>query len=199
MIWYPSFYIFLFFLTYSILRYVLLGPVEASEIPLYISNKAFAWCSLTLILITIYARPGSPGYSSRAITAILFLLLHLLSSLMLLNSHYYPSFFQEDALGWAAQISLLAAIIATVLLLPATLFNLIKLFGFTREHSNVQFRNLGLIIIILSMVHLVFYAYQNWFTPSKWYGYLPPISLICFIQILITYASKKIKSTSKNA
>lgn len=183
MIWYPGFYIFLLFLTYAILRYVLLGPVEATEIPLYLSNKAFAWTSLTLMLLTISGRPHQKNFNPRVIATGMFLSLHLLSSLILLNPHYYPKFFEEGALGLPIQISLIAACTGLVLMIPAIIHNLLRYLGVPSDSKKFNFTSLNFALLILCALHLILIGYSGWIAPSTWHGYLPPISLICFIQL----------------
>gem|GEM_PF-5251580 len=57
-----------------------------------------------------------------------------------------------------------------------------------------------LIFLVLISLHLIFLGVKVWFDVEKWLGYMPPISLLCFliIIVIIFFIIRKSFITSKN-
>ena len=48
-----SLFVLLFCFIYALVRYVIIGPVDAVDIPVYILNKAVSWGAVTLLFFSI--------------------------------------------------------------------------------------------------------------------------------------------------
>lgn len=179
-------------LLYAVVRYNILGPVPADQVPLYVTNKAISIASLILIAIAFTARrigPGSPlswvRQDRRALgmTGLSLALLHTALSLMLLNPTYFAKFYNELGQFTAlAGASMLTGGVALVLLLVQ---GRIKAGGEADHTARRRLRTCAIGVLLLTAAHVLFMGLPGWLTPGKWYGYLPPITLISLVIALI--------------
>lgn len=175
-----------FSIAYAILRYNIFGNVPWKDFPLYVMNKAI---SLTaIILFAISSNSIYKTYISEKrvqlrviINTISFSLIitHVLISLLLFKPVVFTKFFEENGtVTFFTGISMLAGIISFVLLL----INKLNLFSSIRYNNTQSILPLSLnVIMIFVFLHLLFMGFSGWITPQKWYGGMPPISLIAII------------------
>ena len=186
-------------MAYGILRYNIMGPVPWKDLPLFILNKGVSLSSFILLTASFSIGPlTNLGIkiplnlvnSRRAFGVIGFILamIHMLISLVLFNPVMYEKFFLENgSLSFSAGLSMLGGIVSIVVLwyYNLSLKNRIK----EGKPFNPFFssRNFILTTLFFVAVHLFFMGYNNWLTPSNWYGSLPPISLVSFVFFTIGY------------
>jgi len=173
-----------FSLSYAILRYNIFGPVPWKDLPLYILNKAISFTAIILFTINSFAKyinkskniDNKVDHKKIESTIFSLILIHLLISLMLFNPEVYPKFFEENkTVNFSGGFSMLAAIVAFIF------FTKLKLFSNIFNNSLKAPNYFPFIFWLLILLHLFFMGYQSWFTPDKWYGGLPPISLLSFV------------------
>jgi len=186
--------VILFTTIYSILRYNILGNVEWSQLPLYVSNKIFSFTAVILLSYMFSAKSiqKKKGLIVQQFSiigyAIFFLIItHIFISILILNPNYFSKFFQDSGhFTILASLSMFFGVISTVLL-----FSLTPFFRKTiQEKSDLakiiysQFSKIFLMFFVA--LHLFFMGYKGWLTPEKWNGGLPPITLISFAFVIIS-------------
>lgn len=166
-------------MVYSLLRYVVFQGVSVEQIPVYVTNKAVSWTGLILLGLAPLLRSERRRPIGQA--GLLFVLLHLVLSLTMLNPVYFGKFYQQDGhLTWQAEASMLTGAVAAVLML--------KLFIHPGENSNSQgslIPGLGRTILIFSGFHVLLMGYEGWAVVTDWPAGLPPITLLSFICVLV--------------
>jgi hypothetical protein len=172
---------------YSLLRYVVFKGVSVEQIPIYIINKAVSWTGLILLglppLIHVDRR--------RAIgqTGFLLVMLHVIMSLMIFNPVYFAKFYNETGyLSWQAEASMLAGVVATVLL-----FKLFVHVGDNNNHNGSLIPGLGRIILILTGAHIGLMGYRGWLDVVHWPGHLPPITLLSFLTVIVLLGLRQLR------
>lgn len=185
-----GFIVLLVGLGYAVVRYIVFGGVSIEQLPLYVTNKAVSVAGLVLIVTAVGARPLSgwlPGggwlLAERRSLGMLGLGLsavHSVMSLMLLNPGYFAKFYdaQTGHMHLAAEVSMLAGVVALALLVQQSRVG-------DRAGGASQLRWLGLGVLALSLMHLVFMGWPGWWTPGKWHGGLPPITLLSAVVALV--------------
>ncbi len=174
-------------LGYAVVRYHLFGGVLWDQLPLYVMNKVLA---LTVVLVLFYkiwfGRVLTAENKEWYIWAIATLVFgHVLISLSLLSPEYYAKFFTAGKMHFKNELSILFGIAAFIAFLGFLL-------SFTKENKKLA-RKFQQVILFLLAVHLFSMGLSGWITPWKWYGAMPPVSLLSFVIILsILFVKKKI-------
>ena len=114
-----SLFVLLFCFTYALIRYVIIGPVEAVEIPIFILNKAVSWSAVTLLFFSIYATSKNLNslakeYGTHAYWSVV---CHALLTLSIMNENYFVKLFEDGKLTLFGQLSILSGVLLIVLFL----------------------------------------------------------------------------------
>lgn len=168
--WRSALIVFLLCGIYALLRYSFFGPVEPQHWPTYISNKAisvFAVCMLALSGWN-YVKGRSCRSKQQGRMAWHAALIHSGLSLALLNEDYYPKFFAENGMNFWGESVVLFGVLATYVL-----WQVGKLCGLPHH----QFKRLACGLVLLHLLPM----FSSWLTPTQWYGFMPPMSLISAI------------------
>jgi len=179
--WFFVLGIIIFSYLYAIIRYHYFGNAPVKDFPLYITNKVLAISSVILFVTFILKKNSLIGGLSY-----IFALGHLLISLLILSPVYYKKFFTNDfELNGIANLSLLAGVFS---FLGLWVYHQIK-------KGNTQYKifsNLSIQYFILGtlFMHLFFMGFKEWLHPLSWKAYLPPISLIAGILVLVGFFKK---------
>ncbi len=190
---YAAFIIILSFIisaAYAIVRYNVYGGVLWSRLPFYVLNKAFALSGITLLIISQILPSTTKIKTFKqeilkhvGISGFLFILIHAAFSLLLFRPAVYPKFFDEN--NWLttfAGLSMLTGVIALILL---WIYNMSFSLLYKEKFSAHLKQNIFNAAIILNGFHLFFMGYSGWLEPEKWFGKLPPITLIAFCIFII--------------
>ena len=185
--------------SYAVLRYHVAGPVPWKDFPFFILNKGFSLAAFVLIACNFGFGPlrnlGVPvpdswlaARKAVGMTGFLLVLIHALMSFLLFKPAVYANFFATDGtLTLLAGLSMLAGVLAFVVLWA---YNL-SFQTFLREDkafiSFITSRRFLLVAFILGGAHLMFMGYEGWMKPRHWHGGLPPISLVAFAVFAMTY------------
>ena len=155
---------------YATLRYNVFKGVPWGDWPTYVLNKTLALSALLLLLAEVLrcrrSRPGDGGAGFMGAIG-LFALMHAGLSLALLRPEYFASFFEAGKLTAAAG--------------TATLVGVAAMAGLVTRRAQPGWLALAV------GVHAMFPGYAGWFTPEKWPGHLPPITLISFVVALAAF------------
>ena len=186
-------------ISYAVLRYHLAGPVPWKDFPFFILNKGFSLAAFVLIACNFGFGPlknlGVPvpdswlaARKAVGMTGFLLVLIHALMSFLLFKPAVYGNFFAADGtLTLLAGLSMLAGVLAFVVLWA---YNL-SFQTFLREDkafiSLITSRRFLLVAFILGGAHLLFMGYEGWMKPEGWHGGLPPISLVAFAVFAMAY------------
>ena len=186
-------------ISYAVLRYHLAGPVPWKDFPFFILNKGFSLAAFILIACNFGFGPlrslGVPvpdswlaARKAVGMTGFLLVLIHALMSFLLFKPAVYANFFAADGtLTLLAGLSMLAGVLAFVVLWA---YNL-SFQTFLREDkafiSFITSRRFLLVAFVLGGAHLLFMGYAGWMRPGDWHGGLPPISLVAFVVFAMAY------------
>ena len=185
--------------SYAVLRYHVAGPVPWKDFPFFILNKGFSLAAFVLIACNFGFGPlrniGVPVPDSWLVarkavgmTGFLLVLIHALMSFLLFKPAVYANFFAADGtLTLLAGLSMLAGVLAFVVLWA---YNL-SFQTFLREDkvfiSFITSRRFLLVAFVFGGAHLLFMGYEGWIKPGGWHGGLPPISLVAFAVFAMAY------------
>ena len=185
--------------SYALLRYHVAGPVPWKDFPFFILNKGFSLAAFVLIACNFGFGPlrnlGVPvpdswlaARKAVGMTGFLLVLIHALMSFLLFKPAVYGNFFAADGtLTLLAGLSMLAGVLAFVVLWA---YNL-SFQTFLREDkafiSFITSRRFLLVAFVLGGAHLLFMGYAGWMKPGDWHGGLPPISLVAFAVFAMAY------------
>ena len=185
--------------SYAVLRYHVAGPVPWKDFPFFILNKGFSLAAFVLIACNFGFGPlknlGVPvpdswlaARKAVGMTGFLLVLIHALMSFLLFKPAVYASFFAADGtLTLLAGLSMLAGVLAFVVLWA---YNL-SFQTFLREDkvfiSFITSRRFLLVAFVFGGAHLLFMGYEGWMKPEGWHGGLPPISLVAFAVFAMAY------------
>ena len=149
--------------------------VPWSDWPFYTLNKAFAVTALVLLVVAAARRRLNPDQSIAPVMEIAasFILIHIIVSLTLFTPAYYGTLFTAGRLTVFAGTSMMVGAIATAMMVAG---------GRKRgdQRSNGAVPALA-VIAFASGLHAGMLGVAGWFTPAKWPGMMPPITLISFL------------------
>ena len=179
---------FILSLSYAILRYHIFGGVSWDQLPLYVMNKVF---SLTVVLLLFYKIWFSKVLTTEqrewyTCAIAVLVLVHVLISISLLSPEYYAKFFDAGKMHFKSELSILFGIAAFIAFIGLLLGSL---------KGNIELaKKFQQAILFLLAVHLFSMGFSGWITPFKWYGAMPPISLVSFMVVLaIVFTKRRVK------
>ena len=174
------------------LRYHIVGPIPWKDFPFFILNKGISLSAFILITLNFSFGPLKNlgvkvpegclnARKALGMSGFLLVLIHALMSFMLFKPTVYGKFFEQNGtMTLLAGLSMLAGVLAFVVLWG---YNLSFQTHLREDKVFIQFitsRKFLLIAMMLGAAHLFFMGYKGWITPSGWHGGLPPISLVAF-------------------
>lgn len=184
---------------YAALRYHIAGNVAWKDFPFFILNKGISLAGFLLLTLNFAIGPLKnlgvnvhEGWLNArkaiGLTGFLYILIHVLMSLILFKAEVYGKFFEENGmLTLMGELSMLGGIIAFILLWG---YNLSFQTYMREDKEFIKFissRKFLLIAMLFSIVHLFFMGYEGWLNTSAWQAGLPPISLLSFAFFAIGY------------
>ncbi len=159
---------------YTVFRYHIFGPVLWQDLPVFTFNKILIFSA---IVIWFFLKTKTFNKHNRLLIVNIlksFIALHVLLSLSILKPYYLKEFFTTNgSFSLTGNLTLWAGILAAVIFFS----------GKTLQMSPQTKSSLFLIFVAL---HLIFMGGFTWLHPVKWYGGMPPVTLICFIIIVTT-------------
>ncbi len=170
--------VFLFSTIYAVLRYQVFGPVLTKDIFLYTFNKIIIFSAVLLMFFGII----SPDKNTRNFFGkwvVLLIFIHILSSLNLLNPYYFPDFFiKGKGFSTKANLVLLGGVLGAGLI-------------FLRNKKYFSEHIYKYLFFSFISLHLISMGFQGWISPLKWHGFMPPITLLSFLILLLWLVKKK--------
>lgn len=166
---------------YALLRYVYFHDVTLANVPLYILNKSISWSGVILfgMSLTAKAKPLRRYYGTMAFATIM---AHLMMSLMVLNPEYFAKFYGADGrMNGTGEFSMLMGVVGTLFLGGLFCANLGSHSG---EGASLR-AGWGRLVMYCAAIHVAIMGYGSWLAFETWPGYLPPITLLSFISMLL--------------
>lgn len=177
--------VFLFTLVYAITRYVVFGQISVANIPLFVTNKAASFSAILLFYISTTELVKKNKKKVVQIAIMLLIILHVSISFLLMSNNYYPKFFNNDKITFLSELGLLFGVISF------SMFFIIWI-DYKKDLKDV-FEKLISYTTILICLHILCIGVLNWFTPSSWPGFIPPISLLSFLFGTIGFVKSKMQ------
>jgi DMSO/TMAO reductase YedYZ heme-binding membrane subunit len=189
---------------YATMRYNVFENVPWRHWPLYVLNKIVCWSGL-LLLARSYTenrfrrlRDRERGRQSArrkffGLAGFSLVTMHVLMSLLLMSSAYYPKFYDGPKMNLIGELSLLAGVLSLgcfVVPMVTTLPGMHESLGADRWRRTQRIGYLGL---AGASVHLLVMGGAGWLTPSRWAGYMPPITLLAFLAAVLPLLLRKLK------
>ena len=163
---------------YAIIRYVVFGQVSPIHMPAYILNKSVSMASVFFLFCAAlnHAKGQVEKIRFWGAASLHFAYIHILLSLALLSSDYYPKFFGTEKMNLTGEFTILFGVLAAYC------------FWIARNGKSVlmRLRIPQLLSSLFIAGHLVTMGFGGWLKVEKWYGGLPPISLISFVFAVIS-------------
>ncbi len=191
--------VMVFGLAYAITRYHLVGPVPWKDFPMFILNKGISLSAFILLACNFGFGPLNnlgikipEGWlnarKSIGMTGFLLALIHALMSFMLFSPSVYGKFFVEDGtLTMLGGLSMLAGIIAFVILWG---YNMSFQTFLREDKAFIQFitsRKFLIVAMLFGALHIIFMGYEGWLKPEGWHGGMPPVSLVAIVIFAVSY------------
>lgn len=173
-------------MAYAILRYNVFGTVPLVQLPAYITNKALGMASALALLCAAVGHARSQPETLKRWAGVSFGLAaaHVMLSLALWSAEYYPKLFGFGMMNWSGEFTLLFGV------LTAWLYGAMALF------KPKSFQKMRVLAARLLALHCLSLGVLGWLAPAKWFGGMPPISLICFLAAL--FAARQFAQPAEN-
>lgn len=187
---------------YAFVRYNLVRSVPFDNIPLFIANKAVALSATILIGLSFLLGPlarfwpnqFAPHLYLRKHLGVLgfgVAALHSLTSLVLLNSAYYPKFFSASGrMNLMGETSMLFGILAFLVFAVISITSLPPIEKHMHQDQWKFVQRLGYLAYIFVLLHVAVMGFQGWFKPESWQFGLASISLISAMFIIFVLAMR---------
>ena len=184
------FFVFIFALLYSVLRYHIFKGIGWDHLSLFTANKVFALTGVILITLAILTKSkpsevlGSAQNKLYSRSGYFFISLHVLASLALLNRDYYPKFYNQAQMNLTGEMSMLLGIIAFYIYTITVFRSWIDAENCRDVDAVKRDLTYRYLTHFLVMGHLLVMGIGSWLIPSEWPGYMLPISFLSFLFLL---------------
>jgi hypothetical protein len=157
---------------------VIFENVSPIHIPVFLLNKSISMAAVFFLFLTAlqYVRNDIEKTKFWGTASLHCAYLHILLSLAILSSTYYPKFFGVEKMNLIGEISIFFGVLA------------VYCFWTIRGASSfIQRQTFQILSSLFIVGHLVAMGFSGWLTIEKWHGGLPPISLISVVFALISF------------
>ena len=142
----------------------------------FVLNKAFAWTAGTLLILSILPSYFLEKYKLKrraiGLFAYTIALIHINSSILLLNEKFYPNFYSHSCLnlnGWLyITLGVLSILLFTIPLIASKL-------NLPEGHFMYRFGRYG---ILMNLAHVSAIGFKGWLSYQDWPYFMPPITLL---------------------
>lgn len=182
---------------YAIVRYHVFRGTPWADFPLFINNKAISLASVFFLALSYMTGPlmrfvpsrAEPFLSLRKFFGLMGFglgALHACISLLLFSPAHYPRFFAEDgALNFIGQLSMLFGVLAFAVFFVVALSSVPSIAASLSRAQWQAVQRAGYGGVLLVLLHVVTMGYRGWGDPSRWPGFLLPISLVAAIVLAV--------------
>lgn len=193
----PFIKIFIPCFLYAFFRYTINHNEPWYDIPFYLMNKVFGVVSVIMMGIAYLIGPlckvkkdfqkylghrkylGVGGFFLGAC--------HGIMSAILMIPENYPVFYNLETgrLNFQGNLSMF---FGTMALFHLCFLAIISLPSTIKDMNSKQWKNLqrtGIIALIITAIHIISFGYKSWFNLEKWYGGMPPFSMMGTLSIFL--------------
>ena len=118
-------------------------------------------------------------------------------ALLLFTPDYYPKMFEaEGRLNLTGELSLAFGVISLWFLTITAITSVPFIYEAVGVDRWKRGQRMGYICLALAGGHVFVMGIAGWLKPAGWHGYLPPISLLAFILVMIVLLEKLLRSGS---
>jgi DMSO/TMAO reductase YedYZ heme-binding membrane subunit len=190
-------------LAYAIVRYVVVGTVPVSQLPVFIVDKALAVGAIVLVALALAI---GPLVRMRAIDAswmkqrkalgvhgFVYGTLHALLAIATLSPARYGKLYDKaGVLTLEGGFVVLAGVLAFAsLIVPAiTSANVVRESITPAAWRRAQ--RLGVVALALGLAHVIVLGWRSWLAPATWPGSLPPLTAIAVTAVFVAFAIRGI-------
>lgn len=172
-------FVFCISLIYAVMRYNVFGLVPYEDIPLFITNKAFALAAVILLLINAIRTDSDTRILNQQIK--MFILMHVILSFFVFTPAYFPEYFNNGKILTQPAMMLLAGIYSFI-----SFYTMSQV----KEHKDVAQESLfkqhiKIFTLIGLLVHIFLRGISGWLRPEIWPFGILPVSLIAFVAVLV--------------
>jgi len=211
----PLLIIFSVVFFYAFTRYVVFKGVHPIHIPGYIFNKALAVSAIWLVCFSYIAGPLARAWpekfekllKARKYHGVMGFMLgagHGFTSSILLNPTYFGKFFLET--GKMSFVGELSVFFGSLALMHLCLITVTSIPIIENSMDRIQWKHIqrsGMFAALLIFGHVFTMGHKGWPLPSTWPGYMPPLTMIGAIPVvllfvlrpLISFYGKRIRKT----
>lgn len=175
--------------TYAVVRYVVFGTVPATQLPMFVLNKAIAVASLALIAMALAIGParrlglgakrwlahrkhlGMHGFVLGAVHS-------ALTIAMLSPKAYAKLYDQAGALTFEGGLALLAGVATFVALVGPAITSADLVRKSMTGAAWKQRQRVAIVALAIGLAHVAVLGWRTWLTPETWPGGLPPLTTI---------------------
>lgn len=186
--------------TYTYFRYIHFGTYGAADVPLFLLNKAASWTAVLLLVQSYFMGPLGrifpklgPLISSRRDLGLVGLgitVFHIGASIILLNPATYAKLFSANGtLNGVAQSSLFFALLAFGILIGLGFYSIEPIKRSLSFPRWLALQQKGYLALGLALAHISILGFTAWFTPEKWAGGLPPITMMASLPVLALFGT----------
>lgn len=173
-------------LAYAVFRYNIAGPVEWIQIPTFILNKATAMASIAFLVLKLTQSQHETKSKFWGKCFGISVITHILLSFAVMSPSYFPKFYDNGHFNLVGNLMVVSGILSGM-----TLWQLSK--------KGALFHQGQIAALLLLLLHITMIGWYSWFKPLDWYGYLPPISLICACLTAVALRQSLITHSSQNS
>jgi hypothetical protein len=189
------FILFFIFYGYAVVRYHLGKEMIGWKAFFVVLNKAIAWLAGTLLMLSLLRQNFWNRFNlnrrTLGTTGYWFAIVHILSAIILLDSTFYPKFYDRGSIGYMGW-NYIATGALSILFFSIPLYASVKN---KPEASNLY--HFGRYGILMNLVHVFMIGFKGWLEPTSWPLAMPPITLIFVTQIISVLIFRAITALKK--
>jgi hypothetical protein len=177
-------------LIYAVLRYHIFGGVDLRHFPLYVFNKVVALSGfLLLISSSLLSLVNSRIKEERDMIgfgSLILIIIHVFISLAILGPEYFQKFYSPDGrMNLTGELSMFFGVLGLASMWMVNRY--FSLSGMLNRGSGAkkEFKKLINLAIIAGFFHTLIMGLKGWLIPAEWHGYLPPITLLSALGVLV--------------
>lgn len=200
----PFFKIFIPCFIYAFSRYTINHNEPWSDLPFYLLNKVLGVSSVIIMSLAYIIGPLAK-FSSKykvyighrkyfGVGGFFLGCSHGLMSLLLMTPNNYAIFYNLETgrLNWQGSLSMMFGTFALFHLSFLALISIPPVMKGMHSKQWKKIQNGGIIALWITFAHIAVFGYSSWFNLDKWYGGMPPFSLVGASSIIILYFIRRL-------
>jgi DMSO/TMAO reductase YedYZ heme-binding membrane subunit len=191
--------VFLTVLAYAVVRYVIVGPVAPSQVPVFIVNKALAVTAIVLVAMALAVGPlvrmrlvDSSWMTARksfGVHGFVIAALHTVLTIATLSPVRYGKLHDPAGmLTLEGGLVVLGGVLALAMLVVPAITSAALVRKSMSPEAWQRAQRLGLAALAIGFAHVAVLGWRSWLAPQTWPGGLPPLTAIAVAACAATFA-----------